>query len=337
MTRLGEVRLAHALVPFLRILLGRTIARYLCNQMVGEAWVFVREVFDPEIKQVCKRGFILLPGGCRWDGCTFCPYKSAVEQYVGKEPVTAEEFRLLFDIAFPLICDCEVVEIWTGGSFFWEIPKEAQEYILIKIGKAKIVRKLRVESLPAFISEDRIRKTMAYIAGKKLDVAIGFETQSDALRQRLGKLRVMKKAQYVKAIDTLKRLGARSSTYVMLKPATMTESEAIEEAVKTLNYVFEVGTDEALLQVAFVADGAPLKNEWLRGEYSPPSLWSVLAVLQASKGFGPVCLGEFQDAPPPVAGPTSCTHCNPTLLNYFTEYRRTMTLKSIARCGCADA
>lgn len=337
MKRLTEVKIAHFFLPLLRRLFGKESARKFCNRFAGEEWIFEREIFDPEVKRTTCRGFIALPGGCHWDGCLFCPYKSAVEKYAGKEIITSQELKYLFDIAFSLIGNCDVLEIWTGGSFFWEIPPETREYMLNKIAQDFLIRKVRVESLPSFVKEDEIRRALRLLGEKKLDVAIGLETQNDELRAKLGKLPVMEKAMYENAVRLLKKMKARSSTYVLLKPLPMPEKEAIEEAIRTIQYAFSSGTDEVLLQVTFVAEGAPLKNLWEKGQYSPPSLWSVVEVLKQTAGLGPVYLGEFQDIPPPLAGPASCPKCQPILLERFKKYRQTLGIdwfNNLPECEC---
>jgi radical SAM enzyme (TIGR01210 family) len=339
MKRLQQVRLMHKIVPCLNRFLGSMITQRICNWIGGEPWVFEREVFDPEVKRICRRGFIMLPGGCYWDKCTFCPYKTAVKSYSKGEKVTSEELKLLFEIGFSVVQEVEVLEIWTGGSFFWEIPPDVQEYILSTVAKKSSLRKIRVESLPGLINMKRLNQIGKILKDKQLDVAIGLETQNDELRKRLNKFPVMTKKLYERAIVSLKESGFRSSTYVMLKPDLMSEVEAIEDAVKTIKYAFEVGTDEILLETTFIAEGTQLKEVWLRGDYQLPSLWSVVAVLKATKGLGPVYLGEFQDNPPPLAGPTSCPKCQPTLLTYFKKYRQTLEpdcLTNLPKCSCRE-
>lgn len=102
-----------------------------------------------------------------------------------------------------------------------------------------------------------------------------------------------------KAVDLIKDFGFRSLAYVLIKPPFLTEHEAIQEAIETVKYAFEVGFDAVSIEPVSIHDYSLVDALYLKGLFTPPWLWSVLAVAQATVNFGELRIGGMEYYPRP--------------------------------------
>ncbi|TAK05295.1 hypothetical protein EPO33_05005 [Patescibacteria group bacterium] len=348
-------------VPAVRLLRGSEGARQTLNGLAGEQLCFHEDRLVPQLGRVGTYGFVILPGGCAWaleehEGCTFCPFQRAVDRYVGNLPLDAAEFLRLFGASFQTIRDrVTMLNVFTAGSFFnaGEIPEETQRGIAKAVAAQDNIRILRVESRLEYIEETAVAPVIAALGGKTLDVVIGFETQDDQLRRMLRK--GMSKRGLEEKITLLKRLGARVSIYLMIKPHhVVTEGWGIEEAEASIRFAFAAGADEIQLQATYIVNADPdgtkgdknLMYEWHRDRgFEPPSLWSIAEILRDTAPLGPVMLGAWEtEIPPPMRSPSdrNCPVCRAELLARIGRWRTTLDPAAFApetlpSCACRTA
>lgn len=291
------------------------------------------------------RWTMMLPGaGCGWakktGGCHMCGFKNSTELYTGGNLMKPVLFESLYEIGRSSFKGegPGVLMVYNGGSFLndKEIPAEAQESIAEKVGSDASIRVLCIESRPEFITSEKIEKLKALLNGKTLRVCIGLEAKSDNVREKLIRKGITLES-YERAVKIAAQCGAETLTYVLLKPFGLSEREAVEEAVRTIEYAFEVGSHETELEAVFVQPGTPLEKAYLSNEFRPPRLWSVIEVLKRTGRLGPVHLGGFSDEPPPAAMPENCGVCTTITNVYLKEYRKTSKVDILERipvCEC---
>lgn len=359
--RLVNAAADRLVVPALRLVRGAEGARAALNAIAGEQLCFLDERLIPQLGTVGTYGFAILPGGCAWaleehEGCTFCPFQRAVDRYVGGLPLDTAEFLHLFGASFQTIRDrVTMLNVFTAGSFFneGELPGAVQTGIARAVAQQDNIRILRVESRLEYITEERVAPVLAALGGKTLDVVIGFETQDDELRRLLKK--GMSKRGLAEKVALLKRLGARVSIYLMIKPhPAAPEGWAIEEAKASIRHAFSIGADEVQLQATYIVDADPdgtkgdknLMYRWHKElGFQPPSLWSIAEILRDTAPLGPVMLGAWEtEIPPPVRSPSdrNCEVCRGPLLERIAQWRKTLApalfaSESLPRCACRAA
>ena len=172
---------------------------------------------------------------------------------------------------------------------------------------------------------------------KKLKVGIGLESANDEFREvNINKGFGLK--EYEGAMTVLKQCGAQSLTYVLLKPIGLSEKEAIEDAISTIDYAFRVGTDEIAIESSFIQPGTAMEKLYRQGDYTPPWLWSIIEVAKRTHALGFVQLGSFNDEPPPIATPSNCGKCDHALLKAIARYRQSHSLQDLQNlnCECKD-
>jgi radical SAM enzyme (TIGR01210 family) len=310
----------------------------------NQNFFYLDKIYDFDEKNSVSRLTILLPGkGCQWalktGGCTMCAFWKRAKE-IGQN-FSGNDLFALFKIAIILTTKDSPVNltIYNGGSFLneEEIPFETQLKICKEVNSHPSLKKLFIESRVEFITEEKIKTLKKELGNKTLIIGIGLESQDDRIRNFLIKKGLQKK-DYENAIKLLKKNNIRTLTYVFLKPISLSEKEAIEEAIKTIKYAFEVGTDEVALETAFIQEGTVMAQFFKEKKYKPPWLWSIIEVIKKTYHLGPVHVGAFEDEPPPIAKPFNCDLCSKKIEAILQQYREThdISLLNNLNCSCYE-
>ncbi len=300
--------------------------RGIVKRIVCADFSYAETIYDSVKKGPVKRWVLLLPGGgCAWakksGGCYMCGFSRSTRRKIP----SAFFLKFAYFLGWRIVKKESVsnLTIFNGGSFLnnEEIPLDFQIYIARKVAENSRLEQLMIESRPEFVTPEKIQLLQKTLSGKTLQVGIGLEVQDDRIRNRCVH-KGFSRRDYEKTVRFLKERKARVLTYVFLKPIYLTEQEAIDEAIRTIKYAFEVGSDTVALECALVQEGTKLCELYQQGQYRPPWLWSVLEVVRESYHLGYVHVGRFWDEPPPIDGPRNCDSCTPKALELFDHYRQ---------------
>lgn len=275
---------------------------------------FIDEVYDPLQKKLVKRWVLELPGaGCEWykktGGCTMCGFNQSTYKFTfGGHLYPSFVFTALFKYAYSLVKEQkpEVLVIYNGGSFLSdnEIPLQTQLNILHFVREHTTLQKIMVESRAEFVTPEKIEQYKSAIGEKTLEIALGLESANDEVRNICLK-KGMSKQTFEKAVMLCKASGMQVFAYVFLKAHCLDEKAAVEDAINSIKYCFNKGVDEVSLSCAFVQKGTPLYDLYQKGEFKPPTLRSIVKVIESTHLDGPVRIGSFDDDPPPIAQPSN--------------------------------
>lgn len=325
--------------------LGKKVLIKLLNSIVkNQKFFYVDKIYDFDQKTSVSRLTVFLPGkGCEWfvkrGGCSMCAFgKKAFE--VGKN-FSNKDLLLLYEIAVNFTKNDYPfnLTIYNGGSFLndKEISTNVQLKICEKVKNHPSIKKLFIESRVEFIKDYKIKKLKEYLGNKKLVIGIGLESQDERIRNIYIK-KGLKKKDYEKVIKILHNNNVKVLTYVFLKPIYLSEKEAIEEAIKTIEYAFKAGTDEVALESAFIQEGTMMAKLFYENKYKPPWLWSIIEVIKKTYHQGPIHIGSFTDEPPPIATPFNCPLCSLKIRNRLQQYREThnINLFDDLECECYE-
>ncbi len=318
------------------------IAEVIVGKIARTKFSYLEEIFDRKTNDKTLRWILLLPGtGCAWarkhGGCYMCGFKVKIDQVQKERPASHKRLMSIFRIGrlTTINSSPDNLTIYNGGSFFneEEIPLETQLEICRQIARHPTIKRLVVESRPEFVTEAKIKSLTSILGKKTLEVGIGLECASDEIRTKCIHKGFLKR-DYEEAAGILKRNGTELLTYVFLKPIFLTEREAVEEAVATIEYAFRVNSDEVAIESAFIQKGTKMETLYSRGEYRPPWLWSIIEVVRKTYHLGPVRIGGFEDEPPPIDIPRNCPKCSPLAMKLFEEYKRTGNVKLFDGLDC---
>jgi len=275
---------------------------------------------------------ILRTRGCYWadvKGCSMCGYS---KDTLGRSATPAE---LAEQLAHALRrYDGEpYVKFYTSGSFLddREVDPESRRAIVSAFsGRAE---RLLFETLPEFVTPENLDPLHASFAGE-LEVALGLESADPVVLSRF----VHKSAapsEYLSAGDRLRTLGLRAKAYLLLKPPYLTESESIEDVVRSTE-VAAAHFNALSVNPVHIQNGTVV--EWLyhRGRYRPPWLWSVVEALRRGAARrGAARLVSFPTAGGLRRGPHNCGKCDAAVLRAIEEASLTQAFDGLDGLDCA--
>ena len=305
---------------------------------VAAAEIGVREEIFDGIN--CQRAVVfLMSNGCEWalksaHGCMMCGHLA--KQIRNDKPISVDDYLKQFEQEFEKI-DFEkypMLNLYNNGSFINdnEIPPEARKGMLRMINKNPHIKMLVLETRPEFVTEEKVREIKRLIPDKHIELGVGLEIKDDFYRRIcINKGFSLQRYNFAANIIT-KYLNLR--TYVLLKPLFLTEKEAIEQAIETIEYAFASGSTTASLEACTIQDYTLMKYLYERGLYSTPWLWSIVEVVKRVKSPGKLIVGLFKFFPSPSVVPNNCDRCNEKVMEKIMQYNRTLDPKAFNGLTC---
>lgn len=335
------INLLPVLIFIVKKLFGKNAANRLLNLLSeNESFYHINSIYDFDEKKTVRHLVLLLPGkGCVWaqktGGCTMCGFPQKIRQ-IGKN-FTPQNIIALYKTAEIMTLEEKptLLSIFNAGSFInnEEIHSKVQKEICQRVKKHPTIKKLAVESRAEFVTDNKIKFLKKELGKKSLVIAIGLEAQDDIIRN-IHIHKGLSKKTFENAIKIIKQNEVKSLTYVLIKPIYLNEQEAINEAINTTKYAFKAGSDEVALESAFVQEGTLMGEIYLRGEFRPPWIWSIIEVLKKTHHLGNIRLGGFEDEPPPIATPSNCPKCSEKIKKVLQIYRETNDIKTLNNLNC---
>lgn len=299
-------------------------------------------------KEVDVLNITLTPTGCEWaktGGCTMCGEWSGSS--LGKK-IDAKyhiaQFASTIVNELPKY-NSPWIRIYQEGSYLnsKEIDQSAQKTILGLASLLKGIKRVTIESLAKVINEN-LAKTLkeSVYNNVELEIAIGFEAQDDIIR-----LVCINKGELIdhfkKALIILKKYKIKSLAYVLLKPPFLTEYEAIEEAVKTINKAFDIGFDAVSLEPVSIHEWSLVEALYFNHLYETPWLWSIIEVIKRINRVCDLRIGgiEYYPRPDIIAhnkhlDSHNCTSKVWELIRHYNSTRNKQYLNNIG-CTCKSS
>jgi len=335
--------------------LNRTNRRSLIKKIILKAnhidnFSYIDEIYNWRVGALNKRWVLMLPGlGCQWakehkGGCYMCGFKYQLDRINSNIGISIENRIKFAYLLGSYLSNIEqqkpaLLAIYNGGSYLNcnEIPRNIQLMLLKSISKRyPTIKNILVESRPEFINAKNLMEIQNVLKDNcLLSIGIGLECQSDYIRQNYIN-KGFTRHDYERAVHFLKKNGFGVLTYVFLKPIILSEKLSIGEAVKTIKYAFDCGTDEVALESAFVQENTVMHKYYKAGNYKPPWLWSILDVVNRGIKYGPIHIGSFHDKPDPIDVPHNCPNCDDRVMKAISYYNKSHDfsfLESI-QCDC---
>jgi radical SAM enzyme (TIGR01210 family) len=301
-----------------------------------------------------RRAMIILrASGCAWQRrrrgwCAHCGFGQLTTK--GAALSTAD---LVAQVESTLSClDCAKehifeVDLYNSGNFLneAEILPDARSALVARVAKEEAVRVLLVESRPEYITAESLSRLAESIARPQppaLEIGIGLESADDRIRE--GYLRKgMSHRAFEGGVKRLREGGADLLAYVMLKAMPMSDQDALQDVVRTAEYVHETACKHGVrariaLQPTFVLPGTGLAADFLAGRYAPPSLRLVLEAVRRLASFGDLVVGLWDEGLHPLAAPDASSECRDCVFRSLQEFNRSQDTGWLRLAGCsADA
>ncbi len=274
--------------------------------------------------------------GCSWaksknGGCTHCtiPFSDIIS-----ENTHNIHSNFVSDINKLDSRNIHSLSLYTPGSFFddEEVPSDIRHKILYSIANTSQIRHLSVESLPQFITEEKMRSMKELLPNIEIEIGLGLDSSNDDIRlNNINKNFSFN--EYVHAVGLINGHGLKALTYILVKPIYLSENQAIEDAIKSISDSFDAGTSIISLEPMSVQKGTIAFDLYQRNEYTPPWFWSILEILRKTHGKGELRIGLF-NYPTPMVGPKNCDLCSVRVRDAIRKYNVTQDIGNLNKQDC---
>jgi archaeosine synthase beta-subunit len=288
---------------------------------------------------------ILRTNGCSYNMCSMCGFeKHTICTEITSEQMT-EQFESGIKAAQIEHNPIEQIDILTGGSFLdeQEVYPEFRIRAMKRISEMAQIRKILIESRTEFISKDSLKSLKAALrSNQMLEVAVGVETSDDYLRNK-----VLKKALdwecLEKTVEICSSVNVGFQAYLLIKPQTLSENEAISDAVQSAEKVAELANIcnvpfRIAFQPVFIPQNTALERAYQAGEYELVNLWSVVEVIKRTYRFGTIFVGLSDENLSLDRRPKSCPLCTKKIYRLIDEFNGTQDIGifNSLLCSCRD-
>jgi len=230
---------------------------------------------------------ILRTKGCSWalsdsGGCSMCGYinDSSLNQ------LTDENLMNQVDYAFQLSeikvkKDNYILKIFNSGSFFddSEISEEVRNYVYQKVQDYDNIKEFVIESRVEHITKNKIASLKEQLNDKYIELAFGLETVDDYIRNVYIN-KGMLYEDFKEVVGTSKNIGIGIRTYLLFKPPFLNEQGAIDDCVKSIITLNNLGVDTISINPLNIQKGTLVEYLWYQNRYRPPWFYSLFKSLR---------------------------------------------------------
>lgn len=235
-----------------------------------------------------------------------------------------------------------ILAVYCNGSFLdeEELSSRAKSEILKIISKEKGVKRVDFETRPEFVKDSKIKKMKKLLGRKILEISMGFDEVDEDIRNLIVN-KGMKREDIEKAIKILIKNHVNTLVYVGVKPPFLTEKEAIQEAIDTIEYLFRIGVEQISLEPITVQDYTLTKYLYDNGLYRPAWLWSIIEILRATHSkinapmIGPERIGGFVFFPLPKVVAHNCPKCDKKVIKAIKKFESIQDIRVFDELTCS--
>jgi radical SAM enzyme (TIGR01210 family) len=280
--------------------------------------------------------------GCQWDrqgGCTMCNY--GISDPPDPDAMVAFVQKALNSFDQPI----DQLLVSPSGSMLdpREVPPEVRRRIYALIA-AYPVPSVLIESRSELVTEFTAAEYRdSQPAGRRVALEIGVES-ADSWVRRFCINKGSSSADFARAARVAHDCDLEVYANVSLGTAFLSATEAINDTVETVRWALDNGATRAVVFPLHVKPHTLLDVLRRHGNYTPPSLWSLVEVLRR--------LGQSQMPRIEIAwyrsyynydakinqSPDSCPRCREVVLTLLDDYRATQTpdpINALLTCSCS--
>lgn len=222
----------------------------------------------------------------------------------------------------------------SNGSFFdpKEIPHDIQKKMLehlISLG----VKQIKVETRPEFVNRAALKNLLSSVPARYLIVGLGFDTYTDDIRD-LCLNKGFTRKQYDNATRIFNEMNISFESRIIVKPPFLTENEAINEALISINYAFDRGSSVVSLEPIAIQDFTLQDFLTQRGYFRVPWLWSVICIVKQTYQNGKIIVGGDAFIPLPKETSCNCNNCTYYVRSAIDRFNETQDINLLDNLEC---
>jgi len=232
---------------------------------------------------------ILRTKGCSWalsdsGGCSMCGYikDSSIENIDDKHIIN--QVNHAFQSKLEEIRNERknfIFKVFNSGSFFDEneISEEVRNYIYQKVYESDNIEEFVIESRLEYISKMKLIDLKNQLNNKYIELAIGLETVNDYIRNNYIN-KAMFYDDFLKVFRICKEIGIGVRVYLLFKPPFLNEQGAIDDCVKSIINLVNLGVDTISINPINIQKGTLIEYLWYQNRYRPPWFYSLFKSLR---------------------------------------------------------
>lgn len=253
---------------------------YLNCKDLNKAQFVNSDVILIDGKKAKRKRIVLFSKGCSVATCSMCPLPN---EALNPKTNNLTEDNLINQIKNSFkndnINNYDQLTIYNNGNFFSdaEIPQKVRDFIYNLVTTSNI-KYLVVESLPQFITLEKLSQAKNILQNKKLIVAIGLQSSNDLIREKAINS-TCTRSYFEKSLLLLKQYDFEALVFLMIKPPFLKETEAIEDVINSVKYLESLGVFDPMLCPLRISENTLVSLLYNKKLYTPPSLWTVLSII----------------------------------------------------------
>lgn len=279
-----------------------------------------------------KRFFIVFrTNGCSYNLCTMCGFGQhaiSPDLLQIKEEHLLRQFRYGIESAeFEKNGAIEQIDLLSLGSFLddQEISETARIRIMRMISEMSGVRKILIESRTEFVNTSCLKILKKSLrTDQVLELAVGVESSDHHIRNTILK-KGLDWQNLEKAIKVCSHNNLEFHAYLLIKPQTLSESEAIKDAANSAESIAALANRydvpfRIAFQPVFITQNTVLENLFEAGKYDILNLWSVIEVIRRTHHIGIIFVGLNDENLSDNRRPRSCPLCTSKIRYLIEEF-----------------
>ena len=293
-------------------------------------------------EQTNRLMLVLRTPPCEYNECTMCGFDNNAgrnvrlnniqQQY--QNGIKGEDFSDIRRIDFP-----------TAGSFYndRELSPESRNYLFSEVSKLS-VDSVMVETRVDYLTKEKVMESKSYLRDdQNLELAIGLESADDNIRNKVLRKGLSKKG-FEDFADICKNTDSQLLAYVLIKSSTLTEAEAVEDAIQTADYVYKVANKRGVkarivFKPMFIPEGTELEEQYLDGKYQLPKLWTTIEAVKRTtqlKSYqsNSIFVGMFDEDLSDDRFSSNCDECNSEVAEALKNFNGTQDVSELERLSC---
>lgn len=237
------------------------------------------------------RGIIGIPTrGCSyartgWAGCSVCGHNTSTlwDPNIRHESIMTDVRRSLAALSNhcpPVVC------LYTSGSFLdeTELAAETRSSVLREVASTGWVRSVVIESLPQFITSDRLDSLTGEFPTLSFSIGIGLDSVNDFIRHFCFQ-RHLHIDVYSRAVRECNKRGILTTAYIVHKPPFLSVEESIYDTAESIIGAINLGFSFVSVEPVAVQAGTLQKFLLSHSLYEPATFSSVVSSLEHNKDY----------------------------------------------------
>lgn len=289
---------------------------------------------------------VLRTSGCAYDknksGCSMCDFsRHAVPGHVSSDDLLRQLEHGLAQANFGSR-DVEQLDLLTLGSFLHdaEVEPAFRGAAFRKLATFEGLKKIVVESRASYFKAERMRELKSLLRSDQiLEVGLGIESSNDRIRNEVLR-KSLSRPHILNAIHACAESGVQFLAYLLIGSMTLSEKEAVNDAVSSAQWVAKVCREAAVpfriaFEPVFVTQGTELERLFNEGRYKLINLWRVVDALKGAINCGTLFVGLSDEGLSKNRTPQGCENCSEKLRAALERFNGSQDLSELDAMTCA--